>query len=125
MRLDSSLIFSLSGVLVSLGGLCAGFGILKGKAEHAIGENRAQAERLKTRAAKEDAARVIKQADDDRRHNANRHGKIFDPVSSRAKETGALNAMPKAVKKSLDELKNKIRDGLKEIRDELKELRRV
>jgi hypothetical protein len=69
MRLDSFLIFSLPGALASLGGLCAGFGILKGKAEHAVEENRTQAERLKTCAAKEDAA-AVKQIDDGRKQNS-------------------------------------------------------
>jgi hypothetical protein len=105
MRLDSSLIFSLPGALASLGGLCAWFGIPKGKAEHAVEENRAQAEQLKTCAAKEDAAAAVKQIDGGRKQNP-----------AQAKETGTLNAMLKAVKESLDELKNKIRDGLKELR---------
>lgn len=53
MHIDSSLIFSLLGAVVSLGGLCVGFGILKGKVEHATEENRDQADHLKLCATKE------------------------------------------------------------------------
>jgi DNA anti-recombination protein RmuC len=124
MHIDSSVIFSLLGAVVSLGGLCVGFGILKGKVEHAVEENREQAEHLKICATKQEVTALFNQAEDARKRNSDSIARLFDMVNSQAKEIGELNATLKAMKESLDALKTQIQDGLKEIRDEIKDLRK-
>ena len=124
MHIDTGFIFSLLSALVTLGGLCVGFGILKGKVDQSVEENKHQADQLKTCATKDDLSSVTKQADEDRRHNGEQHQKLFDMVNDQAKEIGALKAVLDSVKDSLDELKQEVRDGLKDIHNELKELRK-
>ena len=123
MEIDSSLIFSLLRALVSLGSLCVGFGILKGKVDQAVAENREQAELLKYCATKAEVAQRFDLAEDHRKHNSDAIQRLNEMVNSQAKEIGELNATLKAMKESLDALKSQIQDGLKEIRDELKDLR--
>lgn len=124
MNVDVGFIFSLLSALVCLGGLCISFGILKGKVDQSVEENKAQAEQIKHCATKEEVASLQKMVDDNRVHNSEQHQKLFDSVNSQAKEIGELNVLLNSMKESLDELKSKIQDGLKEIRDEMKELRR-
>jgi septal ring factor EnvC (AmiA/AmiB activator) len=124
MQIDTGFIFSLLSALITLGGLCAGFGILKGKVDRSAEENKAQEEQLKGCAKKEEVAAAVGQANEDRRRNGEQHQKLFDMVNQQAKEIGALNAVLTSVKDSLEELKKEIRDGLKDIRNEIKELRK-
>jgi predicted RNase H-like nuclease (RuvC/YqgF family) len=124
MQIDTGFIFSLLSAVITLGGLCVGFGILKGKVDQNVEENKSQTDRIGHCATKEEVALVIKQADEDRRRNGEQHQKLFDTVNEQAKEIGALKAILTSVKDTLEELKQEIRDGLKDLRDEIKESRK-
>jgi hypothetical protein len=93
--------------------LCVGFGIFKGKIDHAEKENRKQAEQFANYVLKDELVTVTKCTDEDRVHNSEHHRQLFESVNAQTKEIGELNAMRKSMKESLDELKNDIRIGLK------------
>jgi septal ring factor EnvC (AmiA/AmiB activator) len=122
--MDTGFIFSLISTAVSLGGLCVGLGIMMSKINHAVDENKAQADQLKTCATKDDLAVAIKRADEDRGRNSDQHQKLFDQVNNHARQIGEIGTELKSLKESVDELKHEIRTGIKAIQDELKEMRR-
>jgi outer membrane murein-binding lipoprotein Lpp len=124
MQIDTGFIFSLLSALITLGSLCVGFGILKGKLDHAIEENKVQSEQFKNYAAKDDLAALTKRTDEDRKYNEDQHRTLFSKTDDQSKQISELNATLKALKESVDEVKNDIKSGLKEIQEELKELRR-
>jgi hypothetical protein len=121
--MDSGFIFSLISTAVSLGGLCVGLGIMMSKINHATEENKTQAEQLKSCASKEDVQAIIKRAEEDRAHNSEQHRQLFTSANEQIMKVGRLEAMLESMGKSLEELKNEIRSGLKEIHEEIKGLR--
>jgi hypothetical protein len=81
--MDSGFMFSLISTVVSLGGLCVGLGVLMSKINHAVEENKTQAEQLKACASKEDVAAVIKRAEEDRSHNSEQHRQLLRRQTSK------------------------------------------
>jgi septal ring factor EnvC (AmiA/AmiB activator) len=124
MNIDSGFIFSLLSALVMLGSLCVGFGILKGKVDHSIEENKTQTELFKHCVSKSELEDIIKRVDEDRTRNTEQHQHIFDSVNGHDRQIAELTTTLRAIEKSVDELKHDIRTGLRDIQAELKELRK-
>lgn len=124
MVIDSSFIFSLLSALVTIGSLCVGFGVLKGKLDHTAEENKSQAEQLKGCATKEDIEALERRAAEDRAKNSEQHKELFEATRTHAKQIGELDVTLRLLKESFDKLQIEIKTGIESIHKELRELRK-
>jgi hypothetical protein len=124
MVIDTGLIFSMLSALVTLGSLCVGFGILKGKLDHAIEENVRQGDQIKNCATKDEVESVARRATEDRERNSDQHKQLFDATNIHAKQIGELDVTLRLLKESFDKLQMEIRSGIESIQRELRELRK-
>jgi DNA mismatch repair ATPase MutL len=122
--IDSGFIFSLLSALITLGGLCVGFGVLKSKVDRSLEENKDQAKQFDGCATQKDLANLKERTDEDRMRNMEQHQKLFDSLGDQAKQIGELAITLRSVELSFREMKEDVRRGLKDIQDELKELRK-
>ena len=58
MNIDSGFVFSLLSALLTLGGLCVGFGVLKSKVDQSVEENKRQAKALEHCATKDELVAI-------------------------------------------------------------------
>jgi septal ring factor EnvC (AmiA/AmiB activator) len=123
MHIDP-IIFSALSALATIVGVGVFIGVLKTKVDNNAKVNEDHAKRLGGCAAKEDLAALAKRADEDREQNVKTHEKLFASVNDQSRQVAELKATLDSLRKSLDEVKIDIKQGLKDIQDELKELRR-
>jgi translation initiation factor 2 alpha subunit (eIF-2alpha) len=123
-----SIIFSIIGAAVTLGGICVTFGVLKGRVERVSEENKRQA-------TKDELTAAIKRSDDmletlaqrveeDRAGSAQWRKEFLELVRGHGERIAALETMQGNQTKILDKLEVTVNLGFKELREDLKELQR-
>ena len=139
------LLISLIGAVVTLGGICISFGVLKAKITENSKTNDAQVKQIEGCATRLELAEVIKRSDDklalaikhsddmlelmrkraeeDRAAGEGRYKELYGIINIHGERIAKLETSHAAVMKSLDELKADLRIGLKEIRDDIKDLK--
>jgi hypothetical protein len=133
--MDTGLIFSVLGALVSVGGVFIAIGVMKGKLSHAVDENAEQSKRIETLATKNELAQAInrsdemlrimqKRAEEDRVSGEGRYKELYGIINVHGERISALETSHNAVMKTLDELKLTVNNGFREVREDLKELRK-
>jgi hypothetical protein len=120
--IDTGFIFSMLSALITLGGLCVGFGILKGKLDHAVEENVRQGDQIKNCATKDEVESVARRATEDRERNSEQHKQLFEATNIHAKQIGELDVTLRLLKESFDKLQIEIRSGIESIQRELRGL---
>ena len=140
------LLISLIGAVITLGGLCISFGVLKAKITENSKINAAQVSQLEQCVTRGELAEVIKRSDDklaqaikhsddmlelmraraeeDRAAGEGKYKELYGIINFHGERIAKLETSHAAVMKSLDELKTDLRIGLKEIRDDIKDLKR-
>jgi hypothetical protein len=132
--MDKDLIFSLIGTVVSLGGLCVFFGMIRQKIIENGKDNEEQAALINDRATKDDLAKAIrrsdellellrKREDEDRSRSQEGYNKPQDMISAHSQRITALETSQDQIFKSLTELKNDMKNDFSDIKEELKDLR--
>jgi hypothetical protein len=133
--MDTGLIFSVLGALVSVGGIFIAIGVMKGKLSHAVDENAEQSKRIETLATKNELAQAInrsdemlrimrKRAEEDRVSGEGRYKELYGIINVHGERISALETSHNAVMKTLDELKLTVNNGFRELREDLKDFRK-
>jgi len=130
-----TIIFSIIAAFVSVGGVLIAVGVIKGKINQNAETNKAQDEKMKTFASKDELASAIrrsdemlaimtKRAEEDRAKGQGQWREFYEILSKHAERIGTLETQQTTFQKSIDELKNDIKSGFKETSNELKELQK-
>ena len=144
--MDHSLLFSILGAIVSLGGVFIAIGAMKGKLSQAIEDNSAQSRQIESLATKSELTQAIKRSDEklaeaikhsddmlelmlkraeeDRAAGDGRYKELYGIINIHAERIAKLETSHAAVMKMLDEIKESLATGFKDVRDELKDLKK-
>ena len=133
--MDHSLLFSVLGAIVSLGGVFIAIGAMKGKLSQAIEDNSTQARQIEAAATKTELAQAIsrsdemlslmrKRAEEDRAAGEGRYKELYGIINQHGERIAKLETSHTAVLKMLDEIKASLANGFKDVREELKDLKR-
>ena len=131
--MNISLIFSIITAVVTLGSVFIAIGVQKGRINQNAETNRAQDDKNKSFATKDELAAAIrrsdemlgimtKRAEEDRAKGQGQWREFHDILTKHAERIGTLETQQTAFQKSIDELKSDIKSGFKETHNELKEL---
>jgi uncharacterized protein YneF (UPF0154 family) len=130
-----SLIISVIGALIAVGGVFIAIGVFKGKINQNAEVNNAQNEQIKKLASRDELAAAIKRSDEmlefmrkraeeDRTKGQSQWHDFPNILSKHAERIGALETQQNILVKSLDEIKVDLKSGFKDLQNELKELRK-
>ena len=129
----ASLVFSIIGACISVGGVFIAIGVLKGKIQQNTEINNAQNEQMKKFASRDDLATAIQRSDEllalikaraeeDRSKGQGQYREFSALLNAQDKRIIAIETQQTVFAKILDEMKQDFKSGLKEIQVELKEL---
>ena len=99
--IDPNFIFSLAGLVTSVGTVLVGAGIV--------------ISRVKT---------LEKRTDEDRAHNAGQHRDFYAARDSQGERIGVIEALISAMEKDVAEIKSDVKNGFRKIREELGQMGR-
>ena len=129
-----SLIGTLVGMLITVGGVFIAVGSLKQKIHDSIETNKAQEEHIKTLASKDELAKAIKRSDEllelmkkrvdeDRLSGEKKYAELYGLLNAHSERIGKLEVSQEQIFKMLDKLDSTINNGFKDMREDMKELR--
>jgi len=132
---DSGILFSIIGAIVTVGSILVAVGVLKGKLQCAIDVNESQTKQIDACATKEELAKAISHSDDllqvmreraeeDRRKGEGRYKELYSVLGMHGERISALEANKKTVTKALEDLRNDLNVGFRDVRNDIKEMRR-
>ena len=130
-----SLIGTLVGMLITVGGVFIAVGSLKQKIHDSIETNKAQEEHIKTLASKDELAKAMKRsdellelmqrrADEDRRLGEHKYTELYGLLNAHGERIGKLEVSQEQIFKLLDNLYASINNGFKDMKDDIRELRK-
>ena len=130
-----SLIGTLVGMLITVGGVFIAVGGLKQTINHNVETNKAQEEHIKTLASKDELAKAIKRsdellelmqrrADEDRRLGEHKYTELYGLLNAHGERIGKLEVSQAQVFKMLDKLDSNINNGFKDMKEDIRELRK-
>lgn len=130
-----SLIGTLVGMLVTVGGVFIAVGGLKQKINDSVETNKAQEEHIKTLSSKDELAKAIKRsdellelmqrrADEDRRLGEHKYTELYGLLNAHGERIGKLEVSQEQIFKLLDNLSASINNGFKDMKDDIRELRK-
>ncbi len=130
-----SLIGTLVGMLITVGGVFIAVGGLKQKIHDSVEINKAQEEHIKTLASKDELAKAIKRsdellelmqrrADEDRRLGEHKYTELYGLLNAHGERIGKLEVSQAQVFKMLDKLDSNINNGFKDMKEDIRELRK-
>ena len=131
-----SLIGSLVGMLIAIGGVFVAVGGLKQKINDSVETNKAQEEYIKTLSSKDELAKAIKRsdellelmqrrADEDRRLGEHKYTELYGLLNAHGERIGKLEVSQAQVFKMLDKLDSNINNGFKDMKEDIRELRKA
>jgi hypothetical protein len=132
---DHSLLFSILGAIVTLGGVFVAVGAMKGKLSQAVEDNAAQTKKIEERATRDELAAAIQRSDEmlealARRVEEDRIGgdrwrkEFVELARGHGERIAAIETMQGNQTRTLDKLEGAVNLGFKELREDLKELQR-
>jgi hypothetical protein len=130
-----SLIGTLVGMLITVGGVFIAVGSLKQKIHDSIETNKAQEEHIKTLSSKDELAKAIKRSDEllvlmqkrvdeDRLSGERRYTELYGLLNVHSERIGKLEVSQEQIFKLLDNLSASINNGFKDMKDDIRELRK-
>ena len=133
--MDTSLIFSLIGVVVTLGGIFIAVGVLKGKLNQTIDENVAQSKKIDECANRSELAQAIKRSDEmlellrkreaeDREKSEGKFKEVYEMLGKHSERITALETSQQSIQRMLEDIRKDLNGGFKDIREELREMRK-
>ena len=132
--MDYSLLFSILGAAVSLGGIFIAIGVMKAKLAHTVEENAAQTKQIEAAATKVELAQAIsrsdemlslmrKRAEEDRTVGDGRYKELYGIITAHGERIGKLEVSQEQLFKLLDKLETAVTNGFREMKADMKELR--
>jgi|GEM_PF-1282391 len=130
-----SLIGTLVGMLITVGGVFIAVGGLKQKINDSVETNKAQEEHIKTLSSKDELAKAIKRSDEllvlmqkrvdeDRLSGERRYTELYGLLNVHSERIGKLEVSQEQIFKLLDNLSASINNGFKDMKDDIRELRK-
>ena len=130
-----SLIGTLVGMLITVGGVFIAVGSLKQKIHDSIETNKAQEEHIKTLSSKDELAKAMKRSDEllelmqkrvdeDRLSGERRYADLYGLLNVHSGRIGKLEVSQEQIFKLLDNLNASINNGFKDMKDDIRELRK-
>ena len=130
-----SLIGTLVGMLITVGGVFIAVGGLKQKINDSVETNKAQEEHIKTLSSKDELAKAIKRSDEllvlmqkrvdeDRLSGERRYADLYGLLNVHTERIGKLEVSQEQIFKLLDNLSASINNGFKDMKDDIRELRK-
>ena len=130
-----SLIGTLVGMLITVGGVFIAVGGLKQKINDSVETNKAQEEHIKTLSSKDELAKAIKRSDEllvlmqkrvdeDRLSGERRYADLYGLLNVHSERIGKLEVSQEQIFKLLDNLNASINNGFKDMKDDIRELRK-
>ena len=130
-----SLIGTLVGMLITVGGVFIAVGGLKQKINDSVETNKAQEEHIKTLSSKDELAKAIKRSDEllvlmqkrvdeDRLSGERRYTELYGLLNVHSERIGKLEVSQEQIFKLLDNLNASINNGFKDMKDDIRELRK-
>ena len=130
-----SLIGTLVGMLITVGGVFIAVGGLKQKINDSVETNKAQEEHIKTLSSKDELAKAIKRSDEllvlmqkrvdeDRLSGERRYADLYGLLNVHSERIGKLEVSQEQIFKLLDNLSASINNGFKDMKDDIRELRK-
>ena len=130
-----SLIGTLVGMLITVGGVFIAVGGLKQKINDSVETNKAQEEHIKTLSSKDELAKAIKRSDEllvlmqkrvdeDRLSGERRFTELYGLLNVHSERIGKLEVSQEQIFKLLDNLDASINNGFKDMKDDIRELRK-
>jgi len=130
-----SLIGTLVGMLITVGGVFIAVGGLKQKINDSVETNKAQEEHIKTLSSKDELAKAIKRSDEllvlmqkrvdeDRLSGERRYTELYGLLNVHSERIGKLEVSQEQIFKLLDNLNATINNGFKDMKDDIRELRK-
>ena len=130
-----SLIGTLVGMLITVGGVFIAVGGLKQKINDSVETNKAQEEHIKTLSSKDELAKAIKRSDEllvlmqkrvdeDRLSGERRYADLYGLLNVHTERIGKLEVSQEQIFKLLDNLNATINNGFKDMKDDIRELRK-
>ena len=130
-----SLIGTLVGMLITVGGVFIAVGGLKQKIHDSVETNKAQEEHIKTLASKDELAKAMKRSDEllelmqkrvdeDRLSGEKKYTELYGLLNVHSERIGKLEVSQAQVFKMLDKLDSNINNGFKDMKDDIRELRK-
>jgi predicted nucleic acid-binding Zn-ribbon protein len=133
--LDTSLIFSLLGVAITLGGIFIAVGVMKGKLNQTIDENIAQSKKIDECANRSELAQAIKRSDEmlellrkreaeDREKSEGKFKEVYEMLGKHSERITALETSQQSIQRTIEDIRKDLNGGFKDIREELREMRK-
>ena len=130
-----SLIGTLVGMLITVGGVFIAVGGLKQKINDSVETNKAQEEHIKTLSSKDELAKAIKRSDEllvlmqkrvdeDRLSGERRYTELYGLLNVHSERISKLEVSQEQISKLLDNLNATINNGFKDMKDDIRELRK-
>ena len=130
-----SLIGTLVGMLITVGGVFIAVGGLKQKINDSVETNKAQEEHIKTLSSKDELAKAIKRSDEllvlmqkrvdeDRLSGERRYADLYGLLNVHSERIGKLEVSQEQIFKLLDNLNASINNGFKDMKDDSRDLRK-
>ena len=130
-----SLIGTLVGMLITVGGVFIAVGGFKQKINDSVETNKAQEEHIKTLSSKDELAKAIKRSDEllvlmqkrvdeDRLSGERRYTELYGLLNVHSERIGKLEVSQEQIFKLLDNLSASINNGFKDMKDDIRELRK-
>ena len=131
-----SLIGTLVGMLITVGGVFIAVGGLKQKINDSVETNKAQEEHIKTLSSKDELAKAIKRSDEflelmqkrvdeDRLSGERRYVDLYGVLNVHSERIGKLEVSQEQIFKLLDNLNATINNGFKDMKEDIRELRKA
>ena len=131
-----SLIGTLVGMLITVGGVFIAVGGLKQKINDSVETNKAQEEHIKTLSSKDELAKAIKRSDEllvlmqkrvdeDRLSGERRYTELYGLLNVHSERIGKLEVSQEQIFKLLDNLYASINNGFKDMKEDIRELRKA
>jgi hypothetical protein len=126
---DTSVIFSIIGAAVALGGICVAFGVLKAKIHENEKEVELKAAKTELAAAIEHSGALLEiiqaRVEEDRRQGEGRFKELYGIIGMHRERISKLEISQEQIFKMLDRLEITISDGFRDVRQDMKELQKA
>jgi hypothetical protein len=123
MTVDMNLIVTISGFVVTLVTLGAGYGQLKGEVKKNTEEAQKQEERNKTFATREELKMLMDRAEEDRTHDNERIRELYQARNTAERDMEEVKTLMIETKNQVGEFKAEIRRDLNGLGEKIERLR--
>ena len=125
--MNTQILFSVISAVVTLGGICIAFGVIKGKVERVAKDNEVQATKDELTAAIKRSDEMLdimrKRAEEDRLRGDGQYKELYGIISGHGERISKLEISQEQIFKMLDKLEITVSSGFRDLKQDMRELR--